>query len=213
MEGESFQKKDAKNMKESAGKGLMFDDIVEETLKESSNVKLSLINQKDKIIAAANLLIECFKRGNKVLLFGNGGSASDAQHICAELVGRFSIRRRGLPAIALNVDTSVLTAIANDFGFQNVFRRQVEALVEEGDVVVAISTSGLSKNILMAVKEARLKGAKTIALTGKGGGKLKDIVDLAIIVPSQSTPRIQEAHITIGHILCELVERKLFAEK
>jgi len=200
-------------MKESAGKGLMFDDIVEETLKESSNVKLSLINQKDKIIAAANLLIECFKRGNKVLLFGNGGSASDAQHICAELVGRFSIRRRGLPAIALNVDTSVLTAIANDFGFQNVFRRQVEALVEEGDVVVAISTSGLSKNILMAVKEARLKGAKTIALTGKGGGKLKDIVDLAIIVPSQSTPRIQEAHITIGHILCELVERKLFAEK
>ena len=190
----------------------MFDEIVTEALRESSNVKLSLVHQKDQIIEAANLLIKCFKKGNKVLLFGNGGSASDAQHISAELVGRFTGKRRGLPAIALNVDTSVLTAIANDFGFESVFSRQVEALAKQGDVVIAISTSGFSENILMAVKEARLNGAKTIALTGKGGGGLKDMADLAILVPSQNTPRIQEAHITIGHILCDLIERNLFAE-
>ncbi|MHA1833300.1 MAG: D-sedoheptulose 7-phosphate isomerase [Candidatus Baldrarchaeia archaeon] len=190
----------------------MFDETVIRILKESSNLRLELINQKDQIVNAANLIIECLKKGNKVLIFGNGGSASDAQHICAELVGRFNEERRSLSAIALNSDTSVLTAIANDYGFENVFSRQVQSLAKEGDVVISISTSGLSENVLRAVKEARLKGVKTIALTGKGGGRLKDMVDIAIVVPSQSTPRIQEAHITIGHILCELVEIGIFAE-
>ncbi|GAJ04939.1 unnamed protein product, partial [marine sediment metagenome] len=157
----------------------------------------------------ANFIITAYKADGKVVLFGNGGSAADAQHIACELVGRFMLKRQAFPAIALTTDTSVLTAVANDCGYETVFSRQVEALVNEKDVVIGISTSGDSPNVLEAIKLAKTKGAKTIGLTGGSGGKLATAADLVLAVPSDSTPRIQEAHITIGHIVCELVEKEL----
>lgn len=154
-------------------------------------------------------IVAAYKRGGKVVLFGNGGSAADAQHIACELVGQFFLKREAFPAIALTTNTSTLTAVANDYGYETVFSRQVEALVNEKDVVIGISTSGNSPSVVEAMKIAKIKGAKTIALTGNDGGKLAEAADLALIIPSNSTPRIQEAHITIGHIVCELVERAM----
>lgn len=181
-------------------------------LEESAQVKLAIAkSQVGEIESIARLTIAAYKRGGKVVLFGNGGSAADAQHIACELVGRFKLDRQALAAIALTTDTSVLTAVANDCGYEMVFSRQVEALVDKKDVVIGISTSGDSPNVIEAIKVAKTKGAKTIGLTGGNGGKLAQVVDLALIVPSDSTPRIQEAHITIGHIVCELVERELSA--
>lgn len=181
-------------------------------LEESAQVKLAIAKSKVREIESiARLIIAAYKRGGKVVLFGNGGSAADAQHIACELVGRFKLDRQALAAIALTTDTSVLTAVANDCGYEMVFSRQVEALVDKKDVVIGISTSGDSPNVIEAIKVAKTKGAKTIGLTGGNGGKLAQVVDLALIVPSDSTPRIQEAHITIGHIVCELVERELSA--
>jgi len=155
------------------------------------------------------MVAAAYRAGGKVVLCGNGGSAADAQHIAAELVGRFLLERRALPALALTTNTSSLTAIANDKNYEDVFRRQVEALVDGKDVVIGISTSGNSANVIKAMEEAKKKGARTIALTGRGGSKLAEAADLTITVPSDSTPRIQEAHITIGHIICELVEKEI----
>jgi D-sedoheptulose 7-phosphate isomerase len=163
--------------------------------------------QTEQIEKAAGIITDSFQRGGKIVLFGNGGSAADAQHIAAEMVGRFKIERRGLPAMALTTDTSILTAIGNDYGFEQVFARQVETLITDKDVAIGISTSGNSVNVLLGLKAAREKGARTLALTGNGGGKIMEWSDLSIIVPSDNTPRIQEAHILIGHILCSLVEK------
>jgi D-sedoheptulose 7-phosphate isomerase len=162
------------------------------------------------IAAAGERVIECFRADHKLLAFGNGGSASDAQHLCAELAGRYVRERPGLPAIALTANTSDLTAIGNDYGYDHVFARLVEAHGRAGDVAVAISTSGNSRNVLDAVAVARQRGLATIGLAGRGGGKLAGAVDIPIVVPSDRTPRIQEAHIAIIHVLCELIDDALF---
>ena len=162
------------------------------------------------IAAAVELLTAALGRGGKLLVMGNGGSAADAQHLAGELVGRFLRERRALPAVALTTDTSILTAIGNDYGFERVFRRQVEALAAPGDVVLGISTSGNSANVREALEAARALGCQTIALLGGSGGSIAPLVDLPLVVPVSATPRIQEAHVTIIHILCDLVENALF---
>jgi len=179
-------------------------------LEESAQIKEAIARDKiGEIERMVEFIIGAYKTGGKVVLFGNGGSAADAQHIAGELVGRFMLKRQAFPAIALTTNTSTLTAVANDCGYEEVFSRQVEALVNDKDVVIGISTSGNSPNVIEAMKTAKMKGAKTIGLTGGNGGKLVGVADLVLIVPSDSAPRIQEAHITIGHIVCELVEREL----
>ncbi len=160
---------------------------------------------------AAVQLGSCIKSGNKILFFGNGGSASDSQHLAAEFVGRYEKERRPLAAIALTTDTSILTAVTNDYGFDRVFERQIEALARPGDVAVAISTSGNSKNVLMAVAKARQMGIYVIGFTGNTGGQLKTTVDLPIVIPSKKTSRIQESHIMIGHILCECIDSMMLS--
>ena len=190
----------------------MRETVVKE-LEESANIKKIIAqNLSDKIVNAAKMIIDAYKTGGKVLLIGNGGSAADAQHIAAELVGRFKLERKGLPAIALTTDTSILTALANDYGYDTVFSRQLETLANDKDILIAITTSGTSPNILKAVEIARSKNITVIGLTGGDGGKLQDVADITIAVPSDSTPRIQESHITIGHIICNLVEKELFNE-
>lgn len=176
---------------------------------EGSIAALSSIGADD-VVEAARLIASCLKEGGKVLLAGNGGSAADCQHIAGELVGRFRKERSALPAISLATDTSVLTALTNDYGGKIIFKRQVEALGAEGDVLIAFSTSGTSPNILEAVDEAKKKGMKVVGFTGKGGEKLRKESDVCIIVDSADTPRIQEAHITAAHIICGLVEESLF---
>lgn len=179
-------------------------------LKESIEVKQLVIEkQVDKIEKAAKMFINAYTKGKKVVAFGNGGSASDAQHLVGELVGRFRIERKGLPAIALTTDASVVTAIANDYGFKHVFERQIEANAVKDDVVVAISTSGKSPNVIYGIKKAKKIGCRTIALTGRDGGELVKLCDVSIMVPSNNTPRIQEAHIAIIHIICELLDKEL----
>jgi D-sedoheptulose 7-phosphate isomerase len=158
---------------------------------------------------ACLLAIETIRRDNKILLCGNGGSAADAQHIAAELSGRYKSERRGLPGIALTTDTSALTAIANDYGFDRVFDRQVEALASSGDLLIAISTSGNSPNIISALKVAKTLGCQTLGLSGKDGGAMSDLCDLNIIIPSDDTPRIQEMHILIGHTICQAIDDML----
>jgi D-sedoheptulose 7-phosphate isomerase len=165
----------------------------------------------DLVAQAADLIIESLRAGGKVMTFGNGGSAADAQHIAAELVNRLTDERPPIPAISLTTDTSILTSIANDYSFDELFDRQIRALGRRGDVALAISTSGNSPNVLKAVEAARDMGIQSIGLTGRDGGKLGGLVDVALIVESDSTQRIQETHITIGHILCELIEQTLFA--
>ena len=180
-----------------------------ELIKESAKAKESLISGvSDKIEVSAKAILASLKGGGKVLIFGNGGSAADSQHFAAELVGRFKKERAGLAAIALTVNTSTLTAIANDYGYDVVFARQVEALGVKGDIAVGLSTSGNSKNVIEAFRKARKLGMVTIGLVGRDGGKLKDECDIAIIVRSNDTPRIQEAHITIIHILCEIIDEE-----
>ncbi len=167
----------------------------------------------EDVEGGAKIIAGALKSGGKLLLFGNGGSAADAQHIAGELVNRFLQERKALPAIALSTDGGVLTCIANDTGFANVFARQIEALGREGDVCVAISTSGQSENIVVACEQARSQGIKVIGLLGRGGGKVAPLCDLALIVPSDDTQRIQETHNLIGHILCELIESQVFLAK
>jgi len=184
--------------------------IIIRSLEESASLKETIAsNMLVEIDAMANMIIDVYKARGKVVIFGNGGSAADAQHIAGELVGMFMMKRQAFPAIALNTNTSVITALANDYGYEAVFSRQVEALVNREDIVIGISTSGESPNIIMAIKMAKIKGAATIGLSGGTGGKLSSEVDLALVVPSDSVPRIQEAHITIGHIVCELVEKEM----
>jgi D-sedoheptulose 7-phosphate isomerase len=154
----------------------------------------------------AEELKACLKRGGKILLMGNGGSAADSQHIAAEIVGRYKKERRGLPAIALTTDTSIITSVGNDYGYDYIFARQIEALCRPEDVVIGITTSGNSKNIVAAIEEANSIGATTIGLTGGNGGKLSGLCKINLVMPSNDTPRIQEAHIFVGHSLCDLLE-------
>jgi len=184
-----------------------------DSLNESSETKLKIKDQlMDDILNAVDLLAASFKEGNKLLLCGNGGSAADCQHIATELMIRLShhIQRPALPAIALTTDTSNLTAGGNDIGFENVFARNVEGLGNKSDILLAISTSGNSPNIIKATHAAHNKGMKVIGFIGGSGGKLKELVDLPIVIPSSNVQRIQEGHITIAHIICELVEDKLY---
>jgi D-sedoheptulose 7-phosphate isomerase len=184
-----------------------------DSLNESSETKLKIKDQlMEDILKAVDLLAGSFKEGNKLLLCGNGGSAADCQHIATELMIRLShhIQRPALPAIALTTDTSNLTAGGNDIGFENVFARNVEGLGNKGDTLLAISTSGNSPNIIKATHAAHSKGMKVIGFLGGSGGKLKELVDLPIVIPSSNVQRIQEGHITIAHIICELVEDKLY---
>jgi D-sedoheptulose 7-phosphate isomerase len=162
------------------------------------------------IAETSNLISAALARGNKLLVMGNGGSAADSQHFVAEIVGRFKLERKALPAVALSTDTSILTAIGNDYGFESIFSRQVEALATEGDIVVGLSTSGNSSNVLKALMEAKARGCTTIGLLGKNGGSIKSACDLALVVSITDTPRIQEGHITIIHIVCDLIEKALF---
>lgn len=186
-------------------------DDIEIQLQESIDTKKALLlSHLDVIRKIAGALITAFKNGHRLYLIGNGGSAADAQHIAGELIGRFKMNRRPLPAVALTTDTSVMTALANDFGYDTCFARQVEALSGPGDVILVFSTSGNSRSILNAVQIARDRGAITIGFTGEDGGLLKDAVDICLKIPSASTPRIQECHITVGHILCSLIEKELF---
>jgi len=184
-------------------------EIVKKRLIESAELKEKITDDVGLITTAANAIINAFRSGNQVFLFGNGGSAADAQHIAAELSGKFQKDRDPLPAMALTTNTSALTAIANDYDFKDVFARLVKAYVRKGDIVIGISTSGTSENIIRGIKTAKEQEAITISLCGESG-KLKEVADISISVPSKITPRIQEAHITIGHIICELVEAELF---
>jgi D-sedoheptulose 7-phosphate isomerase len=192
-----------------------FEQRVSRSIRASISVKELLLENVEAVTIIAKvgeLLVDAFRKGNKVLLFGNGGSAADAQHIAAEFVGRFAFDRPALPALALAVNTSCVTAIGNDYGFDRVFSRQIEALAHSGDVAVGISTSGNSPNVLDAVSVARKMRLHTVALTGSTGGKLKNAVDHCFCVPSKETPRIQECHILVGHIISELVEEAIFHE-
>lgn len=171
-------------------------DVLEET-----------VSMLEPVIArAGELVVNTLKAGNKILLFGNGGSAADAQHIAAELTGRYKTERRGLCAIALTTDTSALTAIGNDYGYDRIFDRQVEAIGQEGDLLIGISTSGSSRNVLRALAYGKDHGMNTLGLSGKSGGEMQPLCDINIIIPSNDTARIQEMHILIGHILCGLVD-------
>lgn len=182
---------------------------IENAIKDSIAVKDNLLRGGiGDIEKAVKLIISSLKSGGKLLIFGNGGSAADSQHIAAELVGRFKKERRALAAIALTANTSIITAIANDYGYDASFSRQIEALGKPVDVALGISTSGNSKNVIEAVKKAKAIGMKTILLAGSGGGKLNGECDISIVIDSKDTPRIQESHILIGHILCELIEEE-----
>ncbi len=187
---------------------------VKQFLKASGDLKHQVAETlSGEILEAAQTIRDRLASGGKLLLMGNGGSAADSQHIAAELIGRFKKERAAIPAIALTVDSSSLTALGNDYGFETIFSRQIEALATAKDAVIGISTSGNSQNVIRALNLARNMGAATIGLMGHGGGKMKDCVDICIVVPSDDTARIQEVHITIGHIICEIIEQDLTHEK
>jgi D-sedoheptulose 7-phosphate isomerase len=181
--------------------------VVRRLLTEAANVKNAMVrNKAGPVEKAAALLIRTLEGGGKIYFCGNGGSAADSQHLATELVGRFQIDRRALPALALTTDTSGLTAIANDWGYDVVFKRQVEALGRPGDALVGISTSGRSRNVILAMEEARKRGLATLAMTGRSKGPMDDLADAIIHIPADRTALVQEGHITVGHILCELIE-------
>jgi D-sedoheptulose 7-phosphate isomerase len=184
-----------------------------ETVKGELNSHLETIERvlemSSEIEKASQMVLETLQKGGKIVLFGNGGSAGDAQHISAELTGRYKKERRGLPAIALTTDTSALTAIGNDYGYEKVFSRQVEALALKGDLLLGISTSGNSENVIDALKIGREIGCKTLGFSGKGGGKMNSFCDLNLIVPSENTPRIQEMHILFGHTICQIIDNEI----
>lgn len=185
-------------------------DKIKDILLESIQIKEELLHSGiEKIIKITELITDSLKKGGKLILFGNGGSAADCQHIAAEFVGRFQKERNALPAIALTTNSSIITALANDYDYQIVFARQIEALGKKGDVAIGISTSGKAKNVVWAIKQAKKIGLKTIALSGGDGGELVKLADISLRVPSTVTARIQEAHIIIGHIICELIEQNL----
>jgi D-sedoheptulose 7-phosphate isomerase len=187
------------------------ENIISKRFKESGEVKARFLKENlSRVLEVIKLVSQSFEGGSKLLLFGNGGSAADAQHIAAEFVNRYIIDRPPLPAIALTTDSSILTSVSNDSSFNEIFSKQIKALGKEGDVAVGISTSGNSQNMVKAFEVAKEMGIKTVALTGNDGGAMAKIADVSLIVPSSSTPRIQETHILIGHVLCEMVEHQLF---
>jgi D-sedoheptulose 7-phosphate isomerase len=194
---------------------ISLESLVCERIQENLDLDRTILNDvafQEVVAEAGAALMQVLKEGRKVLFFGNGGSAADAQHLAAELTGRFQLQRRALPGLALSVNASSLTAIANDYSFEQVYARQVESLGVAGDAAIGITTSGRSPNVLCALEAARNQGLLTVALTGRGGELLKSLVDFCICVPSEETPRIQEVHILTGHILCEIIERGLFSE-
>ena len=186
-------------------------DIIQNEFNEHIKTANLLHTLTDAVASSAELCIDCLKSGGKILVFGNGGSAADAQHIAAELVGRYKTTRKGLSAIALTTDSSALTSIANDFGYGCIFERQVEALANKGDVVIGISTSGKSDNVISALKLASKLKCKTIGFSGQNGRLMNKICDINLIAPSEDTPRIQEMHIVIGHTICHLIDVKFKA--
>jgi len=189
-------------------------DLISDYIEKSIQTKKEVSKTRVEIIAQiAKEVVDAYRKGNKVLWFGNGGSAADAQHLACELVSKFYLERKALASIALTTNTSELTAIANDYDFEQVFARQIEALANPGDIVIGISTSGNSPNVIEGIKEAKRLGAITVGFTGATGGKLKGNVDHLLNVPSEETPHIQEAHIMIGHIICYIVENVLFGDK
>jgi D-sedoheptulose 7-phosphate isomerase len=193
-------------------RGSQLKEAIAKMLKEGADLRLQMIEtMTGDILEAARTIAETFKAGRKILLFGNGGSAADAQHIAAEFMNRFLIERPPLPAIALTTDTSILTSISNDYAFDEVFSKQIKALGKKGDIAFGISTSGSSLNVLKAFRVAKKQGMVTIALVGEGG-KAASLADIALCVPAKSTPRIQEAHVAVGHILCDLTDTLLFRE-
>ncbi len=188
---------------------------IKRQIEESVKVKKLLIEDEEflkSVKQSVAICCEALRSGNKILFAGNGGSAADAQHLAGELVNRFGFERPGLPAIAITTDSSILTSISNDYGFNRLFARQIEALGNKGDVLVSLSTSGNSPNIIEGINEARRKGIRNIGLTGRTGGKMKSLCDLCLNIPSDETPRIQEAHILIGHIICSEIEKTLFGK-
>jgi D-sedoheptulose 7-phosphate isomerase len=180
--------------------------IQNEFLENTKTSKASMQALSKDIEIASNICINSLKKGGKIFFFGNGGSAADAQHLAAELVSRYKTERQGLAAIALTTDTSILTAIGNDYGYERIFTRQIEALANEGDVAIGISTGGTSSNVVKALEKAKEKKCKTLGLSGRKGGKFNSICDLNLVVPSIDTPRIQEMHILIGHTICHLID-------
>jgi D-sedoheptulose 7-phosphate isomerase len=186
-------------------------DAIIHTFEESARIKVKFVRENaDKIVEVVQLIALAFREGRKVLLFGNGGSACDASHIAAEFVNRFLMERPPLPAIALNTDVAVLTSIGNDYDYSQVFSKQLAAIGNEGDVVIGLSTSGSSPNVVKAIDVAKKNGMRTIVLTGGSGGKLATMADHVFIVPSKVTARIQETHITLGHAICQMVDEELF---
>jgi D-sedoheptulose 7-phosphate isomerase len=187
------------------------EDYIVKIFKESSNLKEAFVGENlDGIVSVVEVITAALKAGNKILLFGNGGSAADAQHLAAEFVNRFLIERPPLPAIALSTDTSVITSIGNDYDFSEIFSKQIRAIGQAGDVAWGISTSGSSRNVIKAFEVAKKMGLVTIGVTGRDGGDIAKMVDYSLNVSSHSTPRIQEVHITLGHAICEMVDFKLF---
>ena len=194
-------------------KELQIRDVIKTQLHESGSLKKTIAeNMNEEIAGIATVLVQCLKNGHTIFLCGNGGSAADAQHIAGELSCRLRIERDGLSAVALTVNPSVMTALANDYSYDEVFSRQVKALARRGDCLIGISTSGTSESINLAVIKAGELGVTTIGLTGRGGGTLANLADHALVIPSDDTQRIQEAHITIGHIICDIIERELFPQ-
>lgn len=185
-------------------------NVIDEQIENLNALKNS--DYEEKIVNISNMLIECLKNGHKILIAGNGGSASDAQHFAGEIVGRFLLERKGYACVCLNTDTSVMTCIANDYSYDDIFKRQVEGIGCEGDVLIGISTSGNSKNVVNAVNLAKEMGIKTIGFLGKDGGVLKDIVDCSLVIPYKSTARVQEHHIMSVHLICEIVEKEMVKE-
>ena len=183
--------------------------IKNEFLSHLEVINLTIETMQEKLEQASLLVVETLKNGNKVLLCGNGGSAADAQHIAAELVGRYKSDRRGLPAIALTTDTSILTSVGNDYGYEKIFDRQVEALANKGDLIIGISTSGNSKNIVNVLKLGRELDCKTLGFSGREGGVMNELCDVNLVVPSNNTPRIQEMHILFGHTICQIIDNEL----
>ncbi|MBU0720571.1 D-sedoheptulose 7-phosphate isomerase [bacterium] len=188
---------------------------IKDQIKKSYETKQAIYENEallDMIEDVSKKCVELYRGNNKTILAGNGGSAADAQHIAAELVGRYGFDRPSIPSLALTTDTSNLTAIGNDYGYDKVFSRQLEGMGQEGDIFIGISTSGNSVNIINAFESAKKKGITTVALVGRDGGKMAKMADYAIVVPSDSTPRIQESHILIGHILCDIIEKEIFGD-
>lgn len=187
------------------------EDLIVKIFKDSSRLQESFVNDNlSGIVRVVEMMTVALKAGNKIMIFGNGGSAADAQHLAAEFVNRFLIERPPLPAIALSTDTSIITSIGNDYDFSEIFSKQIRALGQPGDVVWGISTSGRSRNVYKGLEQAKKMGLTTFALTGKDGGDIAGIADYSLNVASESTPRIQEVHITLGHVLCQMVDLKLF---